>query len=119
MVVVFLAGVFWKRATATASFLTLALGVPLGGAAWVLNEIAEKFSIQYLYACGILFVLNCAVMITVSLLTEKRDVSAAKETMGAEEISRSAGQVSLLWRDYRFLSAALLILTAVILIWWW
>ena len=119
VVVVFLAGVFWKRATATASFLTLALGVPLGGAAWVLNEIAEKFSIQYLYACGILFVLNCAVMITVSLLTEKRDVSAAKETMGAEEISRSAGQVSLLWRDYRFLSAALLILTAVILIWWW
>ena len=40
----------WTRKIATA---TLLVGFPLGVVAWVYVEVMSKFSIQYLYACGI------------------------------------------------------------------
>lgn len=119
VVVVFLAGIFWRRATPLASFLTLSIGIPLGAVAWVLNEVKGMFHIQYLYACGILFVLNCCVMLCGSLLS-RRSALSEKEESSKEELSQVVPvQLNVLWRDYRFLSVLLLGLSAVLLVWWW
>jgi SSS family solute:Na+ symporter len=75
VVVIFILGIFWRRATATAATATLALGIPLGLAGWVLNEIAMAFRIQYLSACGWMTLICVMIFVGTSLLTTGPAVS--------------------------------------------
>ncbi|HOO71169.1 MAG TPA: sodium/solute symporter [Spirochaetota bacterium] len=122
VVAVFLAGIFWKGAKGTAAFLTLAGGVPLGIAAWFANEIMGVFDIHYLYASGIMFVAGICFMITLSLMGRgEPDESAAslvwRPSFWKSESSELQGLPPYL--NYRWLSLALLVLCAVLVVWWW
>lgn len=79
VVVILLGGIFWKRATASAAFWTLAVLVPLGLAGFVSGEILALHPIQFLYATGIMLVISAATFVTVSLLQPAPDPAAIKE----------------------------------------
>ncbi|HON80581.1 MAG TPA: sodium/solute symporter [Spirochaetota bacterium] len=118
VVVVFLGGIFRRSATAEGAFLTLIIGIPMGVAAWVMNEIMGLFSIQYLYACGALFAVNCVIMSAVSSVSGKKQLNDVTET-AADFPYQAIPGVFLIWKDYRILSAILLIAVIFLLVWWW
>lgn len=90
--VVFIWGVFWRRATSTASLVTLVFGFVLGGCVFVLDFPAVSeyllgvdsdgnarqlltgtLGIPFLFQAGILFGLCSIVLVVVSLLTPRPD----------------------------------------------
>ncbi len=122
VVAVFLFGMLWRRATPPAAAVTLAVGLPIGLLGWVVNEIAEVLSIQYLYASGVIFTVSCALMVGVSLVTRP----AGEERLGGTVWNRSIWKEDLRalegapwYRNWMVLSALLLSATAVIVAWWW
>lgn len=121
VVAVYLFGLFWRRATSQAAIATLLVGFPLGVIAWVYVEVLSEFSIQYLYACGILFALCCVSMVVISLFTP----APTPEIEGLLWRPRMWRQETEELKDrpwyanYRYLALGLLILTIVMFIWWW
>jgi SSS family solute:Na+ symporter len=120
--VIFMLGLFWRRGTAAAATATLALGIPLGLAGWALNEIAEVFRIQYLYACGGMTLICTLIFVATSLLT----TDPSRSGIGALTWSRDywRRESELLKRrpwyhDYRYHSVALLVLALSIVAVWW
>lgn len=79
----FLAGMFWKRATATASITVLLIGIPLGAFIQLVlvpnvfaDHIIHAYSLDNFYVVGGITQLFCVViMIVVSLNTKPRAVS--------------------------------------------
>ncbi len=122
VVAVFVMGIFWEKAKGTAAFLTLVTGVPLGVAGWIVNEIAHFSSIHYLYASGILFVFSCLVMLIVSLM-DRTPVRPEVKDLVWRASFRRAETIALRgvpwYLNYRWLSLALLIITALLVAWWW
>lgn len=120
-VAVFVLGMFWRRATATAAVVTLVLGLSGGVVGWVLVEVLRLASLQYLYAAGVSFALSTLLMVTVSLVTAPTALEAWRQT----------GWTSALWREdsrelrgrpwygnWRVQALALLGLCGAILLWW-
>jgi len=122
VVAVFLLGMLWRRATASAAAVTLGFGLPLGLAGWVFNEIAGVFSIQYLYASGVMFAFSCALMVGVSLVTRPTGRVRLDATVWSKALWRKdrQGLRGAPWyRNWLVLSALLLAATAVVVVWWW
>ena len=121
VVVVFLFGIFWRRGTATAAAVTLAGGIAIGIGGWLTNEIFGLFSIQYLYACGILFAADSVLFIGASLFGplagEKTRRSPAGPVPGGMPVTT---RIRVPWYgDHRILSALLIVLALVIVFFWW
>lgn len=70
--------------------------------------------LQYLYACGILFALCCALMAVLSLPAPS-SVQHARPSL--RELSRPS-RPHAWWGDYRVQAAALLAVTAGVVGWW-
>lgn len=129
VVVVFLAGVFWARGTASAGFWTLAAGIPLGVLGWVGNEILGFSDIQFLYASGIMFALSAVLFAVVSWMTSPPDharltglVWSRSEEREMSRLTRPGrvGEFAPAWyADFRLLSGVLLLAAGVIVVWWW
>ncbi|WP_036487571.1 sodium:solute symporter [Myxosarcina sp. GI1] len=121
VVAVYLFGLFWRRATSEAAVTTLLVGFPLGVIAWVYVEVLGKFSIQYLYACGILFVLSCIAMTVISLFTPEpspeTEALVWKPRMWQQE-TEDLKQCPW-YSNYRYLSIGLIVLIIVMVVWWW
>ncbi|CAN5588037.1 sodium:solute symporter [soil metagenome] len=122
VVAVFLLGILWRRANRHGAFYTLAIGVPLGLAGFIANEVFRLSSIQFLYAAGISFAASCLLLVTVSLATspppqEKVENLTWKRGMWTEESRALDGTPPYL--NYRYISLALLVATAAMVIWWW
>lgn len=122
VVVVFILGIFWRRGTAAAAFATLAAGVPIGVSGWYLNEIANVYQIQFLYACGLMTVLSSLIFITVSLISS-RPSQAQVAPLTWNRVHWQAESTHLRkipwYRNYRYQSAGLLAISAVIVAMWW
>lgn len=117
VVAVFFLGILWKRITATAAFLTLAILIPLGIVMFILSQLLGIFSIHFLYFAGLLFATSVIFLIVVSLLgeappREKTDELTWESRYWTEETRELQG--TPLWKNYRFLSIVMLVSTAVI-----
>lgn len=117
VVAVFVVGVFWQGATPTAAFGTfmVGLGVSLALLIWPQD-------IHFLHVAGLLFGL-C--MLSMFMLSRVSASKAEAQTQGllwtAQAFQAEAVELQYLrwYQNYRVLSALLLALTAVLLIWWW
>ena len=122
VVAVFLLGMLWRRATATAAFVTFAAVLPAAAVGWALVEVAGLVDLQYLYASGIVFGASLIVMAGVSLATppaepERLDATVWRSALWRADTARLHG---VAWyRSWRVQSAVLLAITAAIVIWWW
>jgi SSS family solute:Na+ symporter len=119
VVALFLVGMFWRGANATGATATLVFGTAFGAALFLWNGVFRAIDLHFLYVAPILLALDAAVLIAVSLWTAA-PVSAQVETtvwtpaFYTAETRRLA--VEPLWRNYRILAAALLILTAAVVV---
>jgi len=122
VVVVFLFGIFWQRATSTAATVTLATGILVGVGGWLANEIFELVQIQYLYASGIMFMASLLLMWSVSLLSAPPDQAAIRNLLWSGKMWKSETEElrSLPWyKNYRYLSVGLTLLSLFIVGFWW
>ncbi len=124
VVAVFFLGIFWRRVNATGAFTTLAVMVPLGVVLFVLNEIPglQLTGIHFLYANFALFLVSCALLTAVSLATdappeEKVDEYTWERRYWTEETEELKEKPW--YKNYRYLSIGLAVLTAAMVIWWW
>jgi len=122
VVAVFLVGIFWRRATPAAAFVTLVVGVIGGFAGFVANEIVGVFDVQFLYAAGIQFIVAVATVVAVSLVTTPASDEQVSELIWRAEHwhaeTRALSGVPLL-KNYRVLSAGLLTITALLVAAYW
>jgi len=122
VVVLFVLGIFWRRGTAIAATLTLAVGIPAGLLGWIAIEIAAVYRIQYLYACGLMTMISSLIFVFTSLATGKpsaRQVAAL--TWSPAFWRKESGQLGNLpwYRNYRWQSAGLLVVALIIVVAWW
>jgi solute:Na+ symporter, SSS family len=119
LVVVLLGGIFWKRATPTAAFVTFAgMGVT-GLLAFFAIEIFELFEIQFLYGTGIMVAASFLVFVGISLVTQARDPEEVEEVMfnrGKWEAESEQLEGKPFYKNYRWISLGALILTIAVVV---
>lgn len=120
VVVLFLAGLFWRGANAAGAHATFAIGLLLGILAFVFNAVLQVTHFHFLYVAPALFLVDLGILVVVSRLTRGRGPRADLEAL---HWSRAAydGESRRLhelpwWRNYRVQSLALLAATASIVI---
>jgi len=118
VVSVFLLGLFWRRANGAGALAGLVVGVPLGVAGWAAVELFGVFELQFLYAAQIMFALGLMLVVGVSLLTPPPPEQKVQGHVWRP--SDAAVAIGTPWyRDYRYQSALLGLLTLGTVIWWW
>jgi solute:Na+ symporter, SSS family len=116
IVVVFLAGLFWKRGTRQASLATMIIGFPIGLAAFVTGEIFELYNLQFLYATGVMLVLSLVVYLAVTFATPAPDDEEVEEMIWSREHWRQETEEYAdlpLWQNPRIISIVIAIVTVV------
>ena len=122
IVAVFLVGIFWSRANRHGAFATLIVGIIGGLIAFIMNEVAGVFSIQFLYAAGISFVGSVVLLVVVSLLSapepeEKTADLTWRPALWRAETRELKGLPA--WQNYRYQALLLFATTVAIVIWFW
>jgi SSS family solute:Na+ symporter len=117
VVAVFVGGLFWRGATASAAAKALRVGFGGGGALFVCNVILGWTHFHFLYAAPILFVLASAVLVVGSWLQPELLTPARAAVMWQTSSWRTQGARSSplqLLRDWRWQSVGLILLTALV-----
>jgi SSS family solute:Na+ symporter len=117
IVATFILGIMWKRVTATAAFLTLAILIPGGIVMFVLTQVFGIFPIQFLYFAGLLFATSVIFLVVISLLGQRPDPVKTDELTWDPSYWRAETrelQGTPIWKNYRFLSIVLIISTFII-----
>ncbi len=126
VVAVFLMGIFWPKTNRHAAFWTLAIGIAVGFAIFLVVEVAQWVEWQFLVVCTGLFLLNLALVIGLTLATGQADRQAhGKEethltwdTGYWKEESRDLQQVPW-YQNYRWLSVVLVVLSIGVVVAFW
>ncbi len=135
IVALFIFGLFWKKANGTGAIASfLATSVVIIFMLSFLNVDAQKagilffdmfgyqFTAHFLYLAPFFFVICSLVLIAVSLLTSAPEASKVQGLLWTKKLYHEETEdLRLLpwYQNYRLLSALLLFLTALIVIWWW
>ena len=120
----FTLGIFWKRATGTAAFATIAAGIPIGVACFFVTQISafQLFTLQFLYAAALLFALSCALMVGVSLATAAPDEEKVRDLVWSRELWQEESKElegKPFYANYRFWSLVFMVIVAVLVIIFW
>jgi len=119
VVALFLVGMFWRGANADAAAATMFAGSVCGFALFMINVVFRWTHFHFLYAAPILTLLDVAILVGVSLLNRGAAAAAGEIRMWKLDFSldeRLRLKAAPLWQDYRLQAAALLALTAAIVI---
>ena len=121
----FILGLFWKRANANGAFFSLIIG----GIFALFMILSLSFDIwpylndfHFLAKANILFLISVIVHVVVSLSTGKPEAEKVAEYTYKKELFTSETEElkALPWyQNYRYLAVILLLLTTVIVVWFW
>lgn len=125
----FLAGMFWRRATATAAFVVLIVGIPLGAfiqhiaiPALVPNNLITTLSLDNFYVSGGITQFFCVlIMVIVSLYTEPKEYQKIKQLLWTPKLmSLPKGAVARPWWQSVWLWwGSMAVVYGVIYVLWW
>jgi solute:Na+ symporter, SSS family len=119
VVTLFLGGMFWRGATARAGAMTMRLGSLCGLALFLVNGVLHWTHFHFLYAAPLLTVIDVGILVVASLRKPTALGADAAATMWQVSFTRQEQRRLRdvpLWQDYRFQAAALLALTATVVI---
>ena len=121
----FILGLFWKRANANGAFWSLIVG----GIFALFMILSISFDIwpylndfHFLAKANILFLISVIIHVVVSLSTGKPDAEKVAEYTYKKELFTSETEElkALPWyKNYRYLAVILLLLTTLIVVWFW
>ncbi|KAA3612592.1 MAG: sodium transporter [Calditrichaeota bacterium] len=118
----FIMGIFWKRANAQGAMAGIIAGLILGITLFILNEVTATIEIHFLYVAMLLFIFSIPIIAIVSMLTpaplaEKYEGLTWSRAFYHDE---SMKMQQLPWyQNYRTLSVLLILITGVMLSFWW
>ena len=127
IVAVFLAGIFWRRMTAPAAFWTIIAGLSIGAPLFILKEVFGFLTAaglpdpHYTYMGIAMFVFALGLITIISLTGEAPDykqmkgVTYSRETLRTDLVAIDAPWYS----DFRYQSAGVLTLLAVVIAYFW
>ena len=118
VVVLFVGGLFWKRANATGALAALA-GTHLVSAVLFGLHMAKIFTLHFTLIAGVLFAAGGVLFVTASLVTKPPDAKQIAEVTYSRKMAAGDGPPRPFFLDYRVLSVGLLLLTAALVIWFW
>jgi len=119
VVAVFLAGMFWRGANADGAAAAMVLGSGCGLILFVLNVVLGWTHIHFLYAAPILTLTDLVILVGVSASRRIAVSAEGDATMWKPDFQRAEHlrlAIIPFWQDYRVLAAALLALTAGLVI---
>jgi SSS family solute:Na+ symporter len=119
VVALFLVGMFWRGANADGAAAAMIVGSLCGFSLFLINAVLHWTQFHFLYAAPILTLLDAAILVGVSLRSGAGLSAASAATPWKLDFSRAEQlrqQLVPLWQDYRFQAAALLALTAAVVI---
>ncbi len=121
----FILGLFWKRANSSGAFFSLIFG----GIFAIFMILSASFDIwpylndfHFLAKANLLFVISVLIHVVVSLSTARPEAEKVMEYTYKKEMFTSETEElkALPWyQNYRYLAMILLLLTAIIVIWFW
>lgn len=130
VVVCFLFGLYWRRATPRGAFSALVTGGLSALLIILLTRLSLLPSIHFLYVATILFVISSGVIVLVSLLDSHPGIPDSFTGRFREEMKpgdqpgsgispdrMKADRHVPFYKDYRYLAAALVLITAFVVIW--
>jgi SSS family solute:Na+ symporter len=119
VVVVLLGGIFWKRPSKDAGFLTLAIVFPLGVIGFFAGEIFGLYDLQFLYATGVMVLLSAAVFVGLSLMRPAPEPAEIEEVVFTRNTWREESEElrdKPVYANYRYLALASLIITIAVVV---
>lgn len=125
IVSVFLLGLFWRKANATGSIISLMTGFALS-VIWVIGIINEVdhwfFQMHFLLRTTVLFIICIAVHFVVSLVTPSPSEEKLQGMIWSPKLIKLETEElkDLPWyKNYRYLSVILLIITSMVVAFFW
>lgn len=121
VVAVFLAGLFWKRASATGAFVALVSGLVLAVLLVIFRDQTPLADWNFLYVAPLLLVISLGILAAVSLVTAPptKDVVERFVWRPAFYQTESAELAKVPWyQNYRILSVILSVVTGVFIFIW-
>jgi solute:Na+ symporter, SSS family len=119
VVAVFVVGLFWKGATANGAAAALRIGFLVGLALFLINVVLHWTHLHFLYAAPLLLIVDMLILVGFSLRRPEAPSAGRSAVMWQPGVWRTE-RLGLIakprWRDYRYQAAALLALTAGIVI---
>ncbi|MBF0274063.1 MAG: sodium/solute symporter [Nitrospinae bacterium] len=121
VVTLFLVGIFWKRANAAGGVFALWIGTFCGVTLFVLNEVFGVISLHFLYIPPLIFCMTLPALFMGSMRTEKPDAQQMSLCWDISAFRKETVEMnSLPWhKNYRILSVILLLLTSILLMFFW
>ncbi len=119
IVALYVVGVFWPRANGAGATAAIVTGLVAGVALFVLDALLHVVPLHFLYVAPILFALSAAVLVGVSLATPADPPEKTENLVWTPAVFRAetvALRARPFWQNYRVLGAALLVLTALVVI---
>jgi SSS family solute:Na+ symporter len=117
VVVVFIFGLFWRRATATGALLTLAGGHAVSAVFFVLS-LRDILTLHFTIVAGILALISALIFVVVSFVTASPGEQQVKDFTFHR--ATTARQTELgWWQDYRLYSLILVLLATALVIAHW
>jgi SSS family solute:Na+ symporter len=119
VVAVFLVGMVWRGANADGAAATMWLGSIAGFALFLINVVFHWTHFHFLYAAPILTALDVIILIGVSVRARSHSSTVGAVSLWKFDFSpaeRLRLKLMPAWQDYRFQAAALLAMTAALVI---
>jgi len=114
VVVLFLAGLLWRRASSLGAHLAIAVGMATGALLFLLGPVTHRIALHFLYVAPLILAASSLAMLVGSLVRPATDDSPALWTTKNWKAESRALATVVWWRNYRVQSVALLALTAAV-----
>ena len=119
VVALFLVGMFWRGANADGAAAAMLLGSLCGLLLFLVNAVFGWTHFHFLYAAPILTALDAGILVAVSWHRRGASAASGRISMWKLDFSRTERlrlKLVPVWQDYRYQAAALLALTAAVVI---
>jgi SSS family solute:Na+ symporter len=114
VVVLFLAGMLWRKASSTGAHAAIIAGLASGVMLFVLGPMTGRIALHFLYAAPIILTVSMVAMIVASLIRPARGRSPLLWTRAYWNQESAALTRIPWWQNYRIQGAALMALTAAV-----
>jgi solute:Na+ symporter, SSS family len=119
VVALFVVGMFWRGAGADGAAAVMIFGSLCGFALFMINVVLHWTHFHFLYAAPILTLIDAAILVAVSVRKPPKPSCADVATPWKIDFSHAERlrlKLVPVWQDYRFQAAALLAITAAVVI---